>query len=580
MPHASHLPDLTGQQVDQYRLLRRLGSGGGGVVYLAESIVNKAQVAIKIVYMPLDTQNIAAFIAEAQSILLEHPHIVRIKKFGQFQQYPFFVMAYLSRGNLRQRHPLGTKLSWAVILPYIRQITDALQYIHEQGTVHRDIKPENMLIDEHNNILLADFGIAVTSYTINAKMQNPSGTIPYMAPEQFNGMAGRATDQYALGAVIYEWLTGRPPFIGKPENIIDQHLQTPAASLRRLNSSIDPLIDALVLKTLAKRPEDRFTSMREFLAEVERITIAMTTTTRVKTIVSDFTEHAYAVQTIAWSPNDKYIASAGHDKVVHVWDTTTGQIIHSYHGHTEAIWSLAWSPDSRSLISAGADEVVQIWEATTGYPLSSYTEHQGTIRSVAWSPNGLQIASTGDDKTVNVWDLKADQLVYSYHEHNQSIYCLAWSPDGSHLASGDNEAIVRIWEATTGKYFRVYRKHTERVTSIAWSPDGKYIATASSDGIIHIWENHSGKLLNMCTGHEDAVSSVAWSPNGKYLASGSWDQTVRLWEWNAAHKAKCLYTYKGHKQWVTTVAWSPDSKYIASGSWDKTVHIFSLVTIL
>ncbi len=576
MPHIPHIPDFTGQQIDQYRLLRYLGKGGSGVVYLAESNLNKAQVALKILYMPLDTRNIPAFITEAQAILLEHPHIVRVKKFGQYQQFPFFVMTYLPRGNLRQLHPFGSKLSWKMILPYLREITDALQYVHEQGMVHRDVKPENMLIDDHGHILLADFGIAVLSYTINAATQNFSGTLPYMAPEQINSKAVRASDQYALGIVIYEWLTGQPPFTGTMNDIIIQHLQTLPTSLCHIDDSIHPLIDTLVMKTLAKRPVDRFASMREFLAEIDRITEAMKTVTHITTRVSDFTEHTHAVQTLAWSPDGKYIASAGHDKVIHIWDTTTGEVIHSYHGHTGIIWNLAWSPDSRSLISAGADEIVQIWEATTGYPLTSYTEHRGTIRAVAWSPKASQVASAGDDKTVKVWDLHAAQLLHSYESHNQSVFCLAWSPDGSYLASGDNDATVRIWKAATGDYVRVYRKHTDRVTSLSWSPDGTYIASASNDGTIHVWEANSGKLLHTCTGHEDTVSSVAWSPNGKYLASGSWDQTVRLWEWNTTQGATCLHTYKGHKQWVNTVAWSPDSKYLATGSWDKTVHILSL----
>src|SRR6185437_4028631 len=135
-------------------------------------------------------------------------HIVLLKKFGQYQQYPFFVMPYLEHGNFRYHYPPGKKNSWEVILPHVKQIASALQYVHEQGIVHRDVKPENMLMDERGNALLSDFGIAVTSFTLNHAMQISSGTLPYMAPEQIDGMAGRVSDQYALGIVIYEWLTG------------------------------------------------------------------------------------------------------------------------------------------------------------------------------------------------------------------------------------------------------------------------------------------------------------------------------------------------------------------------------------
>lgn len=121
-----NIGDLSGKQIDQYRLVRQLGNGGCGIVYLAEHILHKTLVAIKILFTHLNTENIPGFIAEANSALLDHPHIMRVRKFGVDNGSPFFIMNYTPHGNLRQRHPSRTPLSWEIVVLYVRQIADAL----------------------------------------------------------------------------------------------------------------------------------------------------------------------------------------------------------------------------------------------------------------------------------------------------------------------------------------------------------------------------------------------------------------------------------------------------------------------
>ncbi len=557
--------DLSGQKIDQYHLIRLLGIGSFAAVYLAEHSVHKTPVALKILFDPLDPSNVPSFINEARVALLDHPHIVRLRDFGMYGNYPYFVMNYLANGTLRQRHGKGKRLSWGLVASYAHQIAEALEYVHSKDLVHRDIKPENMLIADDGDIQLSDFGVSVTSYTINQQMQIPIGTAYYIAPEQIDGQAVRASDQYALGTVMYEWLTGAPLFDGTRDEVIIKHLQSIPVPLRKKNSATSPQVEALIMKALSKNPDARFASMREFIVALERVQSAP-----IKNI--PFTDHTHAVQTLSWSPDGRYIASAGHDTTVRVWEAATGQTIYVYHGHAEEIWSVMWSPDGRSLASAGADEIVHVWEPTTGRTFTSYAEHQGTIRAVAWSPTDVQVASAGDDKIVQIWDLYSSRLLYTYDEHRGGVSSLAWSPDGRYLASGSNDCTIRVWEATTGDYFCIYHGHKDRVTSLSWSPDGVYIASASDDGTIHVWNATTGKLRGICSGHSQAVSTIAWSPDGRYIASGSWDKTARVWD---AGTGSCLYTDRKHAQWVNAVAWSPDSKYIASASWDKTVQIFS-----
>src|SRR5262249_49852456 len=141
------------------------------------------------------------------------------------QGVPFLVMEYAPNGTLRQKLPKGQPMTPAEILPYVKQVADALQYAHEEKLVHRDIKPENMLLSRRGEVLLSDFGIAlVVQSSRYQSTQDGVGTLAYMAPEQIQGRPRSASDQYALGVVIYEWLTGERPFRGSMSEVVAQHL--------------------------------------------------------------------------------------------------------------------------------------------------------------------------------------------------------------------------------------------------------------------------------------------------------------------------------------------------------------------
>src|SRR5947209_271441 len=206
-----------GQQLGNYRLLRLLGRGGFAEVYLGEHIYLKSQAALKILHTQLTAEQQSAFVQEGQTLVrLHHPNIVRVLDFAIEAGIPFLVMEYAPNGTLHQRHPPGTRLSPDIIVSYLRQITSALQYAHDQGLIHCDVKPENMLLSLHNEVLLSDFGLALLAshaYSMHAQA-GPSmkGTTPYLAPEQLQGKPCPQSDQYALGVVVYEWLCGRRPF--------------------------------------------------------------------------------------------------------------------------------------------------------------------------------------------------------------------------------------------------------------------------------------------------------------------------------------------------------------------------------
>lgn len=258
--------DRTGQQLGNYRLLRLLGQGGFAQVYLGEHIHLTTFAAIKVLQEHLTGEELEKFRGEARLIAhLDHPHIVRVLEFGVEAQTPFLVMSYAPNGSLRERHPRGLAIPPHIMLSYARQVADALQYAHDQRIIHRDVKPENMLVDRANNVLLSDFGIAMMSQSSQYQQtQDVTGTVAYMAPEQLQGKPRPASDQYALAAVVYEWISGRPPFRGSFTEVASQHLFSSPPPLRFSTQGIAPGVESVVLKALAKDPQQRFVSARAF----------------------------------------------------------------------------------------------------------------------------------------------------------------------------------------------------------------------------------------------------------------------------------------------------------------------------
>ncbi len=264
--------DRLGQQFGNYRLIRLLGRGGFADVYLGQHMRLNTYAAIKILHTHLSDEDIEGFQKEAQTIAnLRHPHIVRILDFDVENNIPFLVMDYAPNGTLRQRYPKGSRLPLSTIVTFVKQVAQALQYAHDQKLIHRDVKPENMLLGTNNEVLLSDFGIAVAAHSSRSiNVQDGAGTIYYMAPEQIQGKPRRASDQYALAVVVYEWLSGNRPFKGTYMEIVTQHLTAQPPPLNERNSTIPPVVEQVVKIALAKDPKQRFASIQAFANAFEQ----------------------------------------------------------------------------------------------------------------------------------------------------------------------------------------------------------------------------------------------------------------------------------------------------------------------
>jgi len=319
------MPNLVGQQLGNYKLMRLLGEGGFAEVYLGEHVHLGTQAAIKVLHTQLTSDEIANFRTEARTVArLVHPNIVRVLDFGVEGKTPYLVMDYAANGTLRQRYPRGTKVPLVAIVSYVTQIADALQYAHDKKLIHRDIKPENMLVGSRNEIWLSDFGIALIAQSSRYQnTQEVAGTVAYMAPEQIQGKPRPASDQYSLAVVVYEWLSKERPFKGSFTEIATQHVLAPPPPLREKDPTIKPDVELVIMTALAKDPKERFGSVQDFAAALERAShssqpakLASTYSTPLPTIPSSPRPTIMPTKAVSSQPSLPTKGSSPHGSIV------------------------------------------------------------------------------------------------------------------------------------------------------------------------------------------------------------------------------------------------------------------------
>lgn len=267
--------DLIGRQLGQYTIIEEIGRGGSSRVYRANDAQRQHEVALKVI--PNDAEDRVGFVRrferEVRAVAqLNHPNIVRVYDRGETDDLVYLAMQLVDGGTLRQR--LGRPLAPTEAVPAIIQMAQALHHAHLRGIVHRDVKPSNMLVEpgDLSHLLLADFGIAkVRGSRGITKTGTTIGTPEYMAPEQAEGKEiDQRADVYALGCVLYEALSGRPPFVGStPVSVLYQQVHSHPAYIRGFNPDVPRELAHAVELALAKRPEDRFPTAESFALALE-----------------------------------------------------------------------------------------------------------------------------------------------------------------------------------------------------------------------------------------------------------------------------------------------------------------------
>lgn len=264
------MTDFAGHRIGGYYLTRLLGEGSYGKVYLGERH-RSPSVAVKILINRPSSLEVHSYQKEAQIHRhFDHPHIVPAYDFGISGDIPYIIMGYAPGGSLYQQYKRGTRLPLQTVVEYVRQIASALQYAHDRRIIHRDVKPGNILLGENNELLLSDFGVATIAHrTISLSTQKFSGTFEYAAPEQLQGKPRPASDQYALGIITYEWLTGELPFDGEPGEIVMGQMSKRPPSLRSSCPDIPSVIEESIMATLKKNHRLRFANVQDFADDLE-----------------------------------------------------------------------------------------------------------------------------------------------------------------------------------------------------------------------------------------------------------------------------------------------------------------------
>ncbi len=264
------MSELIGQTLlGKYEILREIGRGGMATVYLAQQHRPKRQVAVKILPSRFthDPTFIERFDREVRLIAgLQHPRILPVFDYGQYEDMPYIVMAFMSGGTLsdliNERTQNGQTMSLDEAADAISTIGEGLDYLHKRGVIHRDFKPSNVLLDAAGNTFLADFGIAkVQEATVHLTGEKTIGTPAYMAPEMFHkGDLTNTVDIYAMGVTLYQMLTGTAPFRGEVANIMYSHLHRPVPDVRQLNPNVPYSVQRVIHTAMAKDPNHRYPS--------------------------------------------------------------------------------------------------------------------------------------------------------------------------------------------------------------------------------------------------------------------------------------------------------------------------------
>jgi WD40 repeat protein len=635
-------PHRAAPAIPGYEILGELGRGGMGVVYEARQTRLNRPCAVKMILAGAHATPEAAarFLAEAEAIArLQHPHVVQIHHIGEADGLPFFELELLPGGSLDRKLD-GIPWPPRQAAHLAEQLARGVAAAHALGIVHRDLKPANVLLTADGAPKITDFGLAkaVGSESGLTRSEAILGSPSYMAPEQAGGRtkeAGPTADVYALGAILYELLTGRPPFRGATVmETLEQVKTVEPVPPSRLVPRLPRDIETICLKCLQKDPGRRYESaaalaedLRRFQAgepivarpvgpagrawrwcrrnpvvagltaavlmifaagfagvtwnywraeaarrELESTLYFQRIALAHRELTANFTNPARAEELLEACPPQRRGWEWSYLK--RLWRVEP--VVLRDPGN-QVIYSVALSPDGEHVAAACRDATVKVRDLRTGQVVTLHG-HEKSVFSVAFSPtDGRRLASAGTDGTVRVWDWTTRQEVHNLPGRETipvgMAQSVAFSPDGRWLAAASSGGTVRVWDATTGQLRHTLPDHEIRAC-VAFSPDGRLLASGNGYGIVRIWDAEAGRCLAKLGGHIHSVGGLAFSPDGRRLAAGYFDRLIDIWD---PTSGKRLHSLSGHTGLVLGLAFSPDGR-IASSSEDRTVRFWDLPT--
>jgi eukaryotic-like serine/threonine-protein kinase len=605
--HDDALPQPTGTMVGDFILIRQIGSGGTGVVYLAHQQHPARVVALKVLRREFVASTVQRrFEIEAELLAhLHHPGIAQIYAAhpGDTATPPYIAMELVSGPPLTEFAD-SRRMSLRDRVELMARACDAVQHAHQRGIIHRDLKPANILVTEEGQPKVLDFGVAraigadVSLTTIETQTGQLVGTLPYMSPEQVEAAPDTIdtrTDIHALGVVLFRLLTGRLPF-GHDDpplpELARRIVQDDAPRLGSLDPTLRGDLEVIVSRALAKDKDRRYASAAGLAADLRRYLAGQPISAsadsawytvrrqlgRYRLALAMSAAVVVALAALAFYANvQRARANRTNLQLQESLSTSTierGRLL-SVTGNLPSAEELVWrelfrNPDSRHAQWTLSD----VYSKETS--LWALAPHEGGVLSVRFSPDGRHLLTSGQqDGFARLLDVESGRVVHSLAAAPQSGTRRAFfTPDGATMVSGSKDGTLRVWETSTGQLRREISKVVSSLDDLAIAEGGAAAATVSG-GALQIWSLSTGQLINDFSNAAPRNVVVAADPEGTLVFTGAQDGSVKALD---IRRRTPLWKADAHRGETISVAVGPNGRMAASGGLDGLIHVWDTAT--